>query len=66
MESDVDTSNYIDMLVMHDTLIQELRELVGSEETKYSSESSLEVKFQATQRGPIAGSNEIVDLRRGN
>ena len=51
---------------MHDTLIQWQRELVESDETMYSSESSLEVKFQAGQEEPIVDGKEVVDRSRGH
>ena len=51
---------------MPDTLIKRLRELVESNETTYSSESSLEVKFQAGEEEPIVDRKEVVDRSRGH
>ena len=71
MQNDVDNTKQMDMLSKHGKLIGELRALVGSEETSFSGERSLQVTFVAGQQQPDVGRLEVVERkkavkRRGN
>ena len=66
MQADVDTSNYVHTVAMHDTVTQRLGELIACDETTCSGERSLQVTFVAGRQEPIVGRLEVVDRMTGN
>ena len=61
MQNDVDNAKQMDMLAKHGKLIGEMRAMVGSEETLFSGERSLQVTFLAGQKQPVVGRLEVVE-----
>ena len=69
MQNDGDNAKQIDKLAVHGKLIEELRALVGNDETMFSGERSRQVTFLASQQQPLVGRLEVVDKAvksRGN